>query len=47
MMKDEPNSTAFKSILSAVVQQTEDADLICKAFQRVLMKTVGEHNLSK
>jgi hypothetical protein len=47
MMKDKPNSTAFKSILSDVVQQTEDEDPLRKAFQRVLMKTVGEHDLSK
>jgi hypothetical protein len=47
MIKDEPNSTAFKSILSAVVQQTEDEDPIRKAFHRVVMKTVGEPDLSK
>jgi hypothetical protein len=33
--------------LSDVVQQTEDEDPLRKAFQRVLMKTVGEHDLSK
>ena len=47
MFKTEPSSIPYKAILKAVVRETDDEDPIRKAFQRILMKTVGEHDFSK
>ena len=47
MMKDEPNSAPFSAICKAVVEGVRDEEPTRKAFQKILMKTVGEHDLSK
>ena len=47
MMKDEPNSVPFSSITKAVVKAAKDEDPVRRAFQKILMKTVGEDDLSK
>jgi len=47
MMKDEPNSTSFTAVCKSVVEASKDEDPVRRAFQKILMKTVGEHDLSK
>jgi hypothetical protein len=47
MMKDEPNSAPFQAICKAVVEASKDEEPVRRAFQKILMKTVGEHDLSK
>jgi len=47
MMKSEPNSAPFKAICRGVIAASEDDEPVRKSFQKVLMKTVGEHDLSK
>ena len=47
MMKDEPNSASFGAICKAVVTASKDEEPVRKTFQKILMKTVGEHDLSK
>ena len=47
MMKDEPNSASFGAVLKGVVEASKDEEPVRKAFQKMLMKTVGEHDLSK
>ena len=46
IFKDEPNSQPFQAILKATVEETADEDPVRKAFTRVLMKTIGAHDLS-
>ena len=47
MMKEEPNSEPFKTICQGVIGRAEETDPVRKVFQHVLMKSVGEHDLSK
>ena len=47
MFKDEPNSSPFQAITKAVIEATADEEPVRRLFQRLLMKTVGEHDLSK
>jgi hypothetical protein len=47
MMKDEPNSAPFSAVCKGVVEASKDEDPVRRAFQKILMKTVGKHNLSK
>jgi hypothetical protein len=47
MMKDEPNSTSFSAVCKSVVEASKDEDPVRRAFQKILMRTVGEHDLSK
>jgi hypothetical protein len=47
MMKDEPNSKPFNAICKAVVENAEEEAPLRKAFQQILMKTVGQHDFSK
>ncbi len=47
MMKDEPNSASFGAICKAVVTASKDEEPVRKTFQKILMKTIGEHDLSK
>ena len=47
MMKEEPNSSTFNAITRAAIQEVESDDPVKKVFQKVLMKTVGQHDMSK
>ena len=47
MSKDEPNSTAYESILKSTIDVLQDDDPIRKAFHKILMKTIGSHDMSK
>jgi hypothetical protein len=47
MFKEEPNSSPFQAITKAVIQAAAEEDPVRRTFQRILMKTVGEHDLSK
>ena len=47
MFKDEPNSAPFMAVSKAVIEASTDAEPVRRAFQKILMKTVGEHDLSK
>ena len=47
MFKEEPNSSPFQAITKAVIQAAADEDPVRRTFQKILMKTVGEHDLSK
>ena len=47
MLKAEPNSEPFSSLAKAVVGAAKDDEPTRKAFQKILMKTIGEHDLSK
>ena len=46
MMKDEPNSQPFSAICKGVVENAQDDSPLRKAFQQILMKTVGQHDFS-
>ena len=47
MMKNEPNSAPFNAIMRATVEDANQEDPVRKIFQRILMKTIGTHDLSK
>ena len=47
MMKGEPNSPSFFTISKAVVESVRDEEPVRKVFQKIIMKTVGEHDLTK
>ena len=47
MMKGEPNSPSFSTISKAVVESVRDEEPVRKAFQKIIMKTIGEHDLTK
>ena len=46
MVKPEPNSPPFDSILKSVIDVANENEAVRKVMQRILMKTVGEHDLS-
>ena len=46
LVKPEPNSPSFNSMLKAVIEGTNENDALRKVMQKILMKTVGEHDLS-
>ena len=45
LVKPEPNSPPFESMLKSVVEGANDDDAVRKVLQKILMKTVGEHDL--
>ena len=47
MMKGEPSSPSFSAISKAVVESVRDEEPVRKAIQKIIMKTVGEHDLTK
>ena len=47
MFKDEPNSSPFQAITKSVVEAIGEEEPTRRLFQKILMKTVGEHDLSK
>jgi hypothetical protein len=47
MFKDEPNSSPFMAVSKAVIEASTDAEPVRRAFQKILMKTVAEHDLTK
>jgi hypothetical protein len=47
MFKDEPNSSPFMAVSKAVIEASTDAEPVRRVFQKILMKTVAEHDLSK
>ncbi|MBM3938769.1 MAG: hypothetical protein FJ333_08995, partial [Sphingomonadales bacterium] len=47
MFKDEPNSAPFQSITRSVISNMANEEPVRRLFQKILMKTVGEHDLSK
>ena len=46
LVKPEPNSPPFESILKSVVEVSNEDESVRKIMQKILMKTVGEHDLS-
>ena len=47
MFKDEPNSSPFQATAKAVIEASVEEEPVRRSFQKILMKTVGEHDLSK
>ena len=47
MFKEEPNSSPFQTMTKAVIEAAAQEDPVRRTFQKILMKTVGEHDLSK
>ena len=45
LVKPEPNSPPFDSILKSVVDVANEDETVSKVLQKILMKTVGEHDL--
>ena len=47
MMKEEPNSKPFDAMMRASVEEVDEADPVRKVFTRTLIKSMGNHDLSK
>ena len=47
MMKEEPNSKPFDAMMRASVEEVAEADPVRKVFTRTLIKSMGNHDLSK
>ena len=45
LVKPEPNSPPFESLLKSVVEEANEDEEVRKVLQKILMKTVGEHDL--
>ena len=46
MFKEEPNSAPFAALCQTVIDKASDDDPVRKIFQQMLMKSIGEHDLS-
>ena len=47
MLKAEKGSTAFNNVVKVLTAEMSDEDPVRRVFQKVLMKTLGEHDMSK
>ena len=45
LTKPEPNSPPFETILKSVIEVADEDETVRKVLQKILMKTVGEHDL--
>ena len=47
MMKPEQGSLPFNEIIKTLIQNADDSSEPRKIYQKILLKTVGEHDISK